>query len=132
MTDKTDDKEVKAEYEASIQTKLQNACDALALEAVKEALLAQILANTTLVKDPVRNIKNYVKSGIAAAREQYISGGYREKQNANGDFMYDDFEDFLINTYYKHKTDAEGNIITFASLKAVKEDLYAEGRELVK
>lgn len=130
-TDKTGEDEVKAAYETSIRERLQKACDALAEEAVKKALLAQIMANTTLVKDPVRNIKNYVNSVINQARDEYISGGYRDKTNANGEYLYDDFEDYLT-TSYTHKKDAEGNTIRFESLKAIKDDLYAEGRELVK
>ena len=131
-TAETEDAKVVEAYEANIHERLQKACDALAEEAVKSVLLSQVMANTTLLKDPVRNIKRYVKSVIAEARETYISGGYREKTNANGGYVYDDFEDFMISTYYTHKKDADGKTIYFASLKAVKEDLYAEGRDLVK
>ena len=132
-TEKTADDEVIKEYEESIRARLQKACDALAEEAVKEALLAQAMANTTLLKDPVRNIRNYVNEAINAAKETYVSGGYREQTNSAGGFVYDSFETYLTKTYYKDKKmDAEGNYITFESLEAVKEHLYAEGRTLVK
>ena len=131
-TESTDDATVVAEYEASIKSRLQKACDALAEEAVKQVLLAQILANTTLLEDPVRNIKNYVNGVIDQAKEQYHAGGYRDKVNASGEYVYDDFEDFLITTFYTHKKDADNKTIYFGSRKEVENDLYAEGRELVK
>ena len=131
-TESTDDATVVAEYEASIKSRLQKACDALAEEEVKQVLLAQILANTTLLEDPVRNIKNYVNGVIDQAKEQYHAGGYRDKVNASGEYVYDDFEDFLITTYYTHKKDADNKTIYFGSRKEVENDLYAEGRELVK
>lgn len=131
-TESTDDATVIAEYEASIKSRLQKACDALAEEEVKKVLLAQILANTTLLEDPVRNIKNYVNGVIDQAKEQYHAGGYRDKVNASGEYVYDDFEDFLITTFYTHKKDADNKTIYFGSRKEVENDLYTEGRELVK
>lgn len=130
VTDKTDDAAVIAEYEASLKARFQKACDALAEEQVKQALLAQILANTSLIKEPTRNIKNYVKSTLAAAKEQYHGGGYRDKTNANGDFLYDDFEDFVLTALYGQQTNANGE--SYTSLDQIKDALYAEGRELVK
>lgn len=134
-TDKTADADVIAAYEASIKEDLQKKCDALTKAAAKEALWTALTAKTTLLKDPVRNIKNYVREVIESAKLNYYgdgtTAGLDQRKNSAGAYVYDDFEDYLITDFYV-KTDADGKYIRFNSRKEVENDLYAEGRNLVK
>ena len=124
-----------AAYEASVKEDLQKKCDALTKAAAKEALWTALTAKTTLIKDPVRNIKNYVREVIESAKLNYYgdgtSAGLDQKKNSAGAYVYDDFEDYLITDFYV-KTDADGKYIRFDSRKEVENDLYAEGRNIVK
>ena len=112
-TDKTEDAEVIAEYEASVKSELQEKCDAQTKQKAKDALREALLAKTTLIKEPVRNIENYVKEVIDDAKSVYYGNGYDTKKNTAGEYVYDDFEDYLVSIYfptYYPQVDAEGKI----------------------
>ncbi len=134
-TDKTEDAEVKAAYEASIKTELQEKCDILAKNAAKEALRDALLAKTNLIKDPVRNIKNFERQVIDEAKSIYYGNGYDTKKNTAGEYVYDDFEDYLVTVYfptYYPQTDENGKLNNPKSQKEIENILYAMGRDLVK
>lgn len=134
-TGKTDDAEAIKAYEEHIKTTLQEECDAKAKAAAKDALWNAVMAKTSLIKEPRRNIKNYVNEVLDNAIAYWNSGYSTEKSTATGKFKYDSFENFLL-TYYcsviDPRKDADGKTITFSSRDEFEAKLYEEGRTIVK
>ena len=138
-TDKTEDAEVIEEYEASIKSELQEKCDAITKKAAKEALWEALMANTKLIKDPVRNIKNYRREVIDAAKANYYDGGLslKTQTDKNGNvigYYYDDFDHYLTVTFYPsfQQQYNNGDTTYKKNRQEIDDDLYARGRELVK
>lgn len=136
-TDKTEDADVIAAYEASIKSELQEKCDAKAKQDAKEALREALLAKAEMFEDkePVRNIKNYVKEVISDAKAIYYGNGYDTKKNTAGEYVYDDFEEYLVDVYfptYYPQVDEQGKTNNPKTQKEVENILYAMGREIVK
>lgn len=138
-TDKTEDTEVIEAYEASVKSELQEKCDAITKENAKEALWAALMSNTKLIKDPVRNIKNYRREIIDAAKANYYDGGLslKTQTDSNGNvigYYYDDFNHYLVSTFYPSFQQQYNNGDTSykSTREAIDEDLYARGREIAK
>ncbi len=139
-TDETADDKVIAAYEKHVKTTLQEECDAAAKAEAKEALWNAVLAKTSLIKEPKRNIKNYVNQYLDDAMAYWTDGGYSvEKNKVTGDFKYKNFDNFLL-TYYcttldpkrNDRTDANGKKLTYDSREEYEETLYNEGRTIIK
>ena len=134
-TGKTDNAEAITAYEAHIKTTLQEACDAEAKAEAKVALWNAVLAKTSLIKEPRRNIKNYVNEVMDNAVAYWNNGYSTEKTSGTNDFKYENFENFLL-TYYctviNPRKDADGKTISFASRDEFEAHLYEEGRNIVK
>ena len=127
----TSAKDVVAAHKESIRKMLQDECDAEAAADAKKAIWDAACAKATLVKEPKRNIKNYVKDELAYYKYLYYDCGYKDQKTAvkpdgtGGEYYYKDFEEFVTTMF-------QASGVKYDSLAAVENALYAEGREIVK
>ena len=130
-TDKTEPADVIEAHRESIRKELQDACDEKAKNTAMSRLWDAAMKNTTLIKEPVRNIKKYVKSNMDYYKylyydpNEYYSNGAKNQKTSSGAYYYTDFEDFLLSMYVV-------NGVTYSSQKDVENALYAEGRDVAK
>lgn len=116
---KTDEAELKAEYEESVRKDLQEDCDLTAKKKAMSRLWDTAVKNTTLVKTPTANVKAYQKNELNYYKYLYYDYGY-----GNSGY-YDDFEDFVVTMY-----SASG--VSYDSFAAVENAIWADGVQQAK
>lgn len=121
----TTEADVVAAHRESVRKTLQDACDAEVAAAAKKAIWDAAASATTMIKEPKRNIKNYVKGVLTQYKTYYYDYGYKNQTTADGTPYYKDFEEFLVTMY-----SVSG--VTYDSQAAIENALYNEGKEIVK
>lgn len=130
-TDKTEDADVIEAHRESIRKQLQDECDAAAKKTAKSRLWDAAMNNTTLLKEPKKNVKEYVAMNMDYYKylyydpNQYYPSGAKNQKTSSGAYYYADFEEFLLSMYV-------GSGVTYSSVKDVENALYAEGLKNAK
>ena len=117
----TTEADVVAAHRESIRKMLQDAVDAEVAAAAKKAIWEAASKATTMIKEPKRNIKNYVKGVLNKYKTYYYDYGYKNQTTADGTPYYKDFEAFLVTIYSEYSSQA-----------AIESALYDEGKEIIK
>lgn len=112
-----------AEHRKHVKDTLQAECDASAKTEAMSRLWDTVRKNATLIKEPTRNIKKYVKDYMDYFKSMYYDQGYKDQKTSSGALVYKSFESFVFASFSANFGEK------YETMEAVENSLYAKGKE---